>query len=56
MSHPKRLERATSDSGPIRLANAVEDAPEDSRLAIKPGCALPAGLEPMLGIDDWPPS
>jgi predicted DNA-binding transcriptional regulator AlpA len=42
---------AVEDPGPVRLADAI-DPPEDPRPEVKPGRTLPAGIEPMLGIDD----
>ena len=46
-----RHKPAVDGPGPVRLANAI-DPPEDPRPEAKPGRALPAGIEPMIGIDD----
>ncbi len=47
MTPAPRLQSASGDPGPLKLAAAI-DQPEAS----KPKRILPAGMEPMLGIDD----
>ena len=47
---PRRTARV-ADSGPLRLADAI-DPPKNLRPEAKRGPTLPAGMEPMLGIDD----
>jgi len=42
---------AVYDPGPVRLADAIA-CPADPRPEARPGRTLPAGIEPMLGIDD----
>jgi len=39
---------APADPGPLRLADSIDRQPE----AARPKRTLPAGMEPMLGIDD----
>jgi hypothetical protein len=41
-----------AEPGPLRLADTPGSPTEDPRPEAKPGRALPASLEPMLGIDD----
>ncbi len=50
MTPAPRRKAALSDPGPLRLADAVD--PPDPRPDAKRGPTLPAGFEPMLGIDD----
>ncbi len=49
MTPAPRRKTAVDGPGPVRLADAI-DAPEDPRP--EPSRTLPAGIEPMLGIDD----
>jgi len=51
MSHVPRFNPVMGDPGPLKLANAI-DPPEDPRPENKRGPTLPAGMEPMLSIDD----
>ncbi len=50
MTPTARPRPAPADPGRLRLADAVD--PPDTRPGAKRGPTLPAGLEPMLSIDD----
>jgi hypothetical protein len=52
MSHAPRTRPAKADSGPLRLDGTLAPPPEDTRPEAKRGPILPAGIEPLLGIDD----
>jgi hypothetical protein len=41
-----------ADPDRIRLADAIDHIPEAPTPSIKPGLTLPAGLEPLLGINN----
>jgi len=51
MRPDSRRRPAVDGPGPVRLADAV-DPPEDPRPEARRGPTLPAGIEPMLSIDD----
>jgi len=52
MSHAPRRQATLADPGRLKLADSISPPPADPRLETKLGRALPAGIEPLLPLDD----
>ena len=52
MTPAPRPETPTPQAKRLRLADSIDHQPAEPRPAVKPGRTLPAGMEPLLSIDD----
>ena len=52
MTPAPRPEAAMHQTRRLRLADSIDHQPAEPRPAVKPGRTLPAGMEPLLSIDD----